>query len=182
MHHRPVGRALCLFVLFLAGCGEDDAATYVGAEPTTTTPSPDTTTDTAGAVTTITVDVTGGQVSGGERREVVTLDETVRLEITGDAADEVHVHTYDLHADVGPGSPAVIEFTADIPGVHEVELSGGPGGRVSRRPRPRPWLAARRRRPAGAPARRRRSVRGRGLRRPARPRAAPPRHAPAPRR
>lgn len=109
MHYRPIGRALagaglCLVVLFLAGCGEDDEATDVGAD------------------TTITVDVTGGQVTGGERREVVTLDETVRLEITGDAADEVHVHTYDLHADVAPGSPAVIEFTADIPGVHEVEL------------------------------------------------------------
>jgi hypothetical protein len=34
----------------------------------------------------------------------------------------VHVHGYDLMADVAPGSPARIDFVADVPGVFEVEL------------------------------------------------------------
>jgi hypothetical protein len=34
----------------------------------------------------------------------------------------VDPHGYDLSADVAPGRPAVIDFTADAPGVFEVEL------------------------------------------------------------
>jgi heme/copper-type cytochrome/quinol oxidase subunit 2 len=32
------------------------------------------------------------------------------------------VHGYDLKGDVAPGRPAIIEFTANVPGVFEVEL------------------------------------------------------------
>jgi hypothetical protein len=42
--------------------------------------------------------------------------------VDADVADEVHVHGYDLVADVAPGSPAELTFLADIPGVFEVEL------------------------------------------------------------
>jgi len=44
--------------------------------------------------------------------------------VTADVVDEVHVHGYDLFADVAPGAPATINFVADIPGVWEVELEG----------------------------------------------------------
>jgi hypothetical protein len=39
-----------------------------------------------------------------------------------DGGDPVDPHGYDLSADVAPGRPAVIDFTADAPGVFEVEL------------------------------------------------------------
>ena len=39
-----------------------------------------------------------------------------------DVADEVHLHSYDLHADVAPGQPARIDFVADVAGVFECEL------------------------------------------------------------
>jgi len=42
--------------------------------------------------------------------------------VTADRADEVHVHGYDRMVDVEPGKPAVLEFTANLPGVFEVEL------------------------------------------------------------
>ncbi|MBA2384839.1 MAG: hypothetical protein H0V68_09300 [Actinobacteria bacterium] len=42
--------------------------------------------------------------------------------MTSDVADEVHVHGYDVHADVARGQPATIEFTADVPGRFEIEL------------------------------------------------------------
>lgn len=72
--------------------------------------------------TRIEVQVTGGGVVGDTGRVPVAAGEQVTLAITGDTADEVHVHGYDLLADLVPGTPAEIVFTADIPGVFEVEL------------------------------------------------------------
>ena len=42
----------------------------------------------------------------------------VRCELS----DHVHLHGYDLMADVGPGTPATIRFTATAPGRFEIEL------------------------------------------------------------
>lgn len=117
------------------GCGDgggDSAATApsptaASTAPTTVTAggsapsSPSTTTE---AVPVIEVTFAGGQVSGGVRRREVPLGERVRLRVTSDVADEVHVHTYDVTGAVGPGQPAEIELTATIPGQHEVELEG----------------------------------------------------------
>jgi hypothetical protein len=49
---------------------------------------------------------------------------TVRLRVTADVSDEVHVHGYDRFAEVAPDRPAIIEFVADIEGIFEVELEG----------------------------------------------------------
>jgi hypothetical protein len=56
------------------------------------------------------------------RRERVQSGETVVLRVVADVADEVHLHGYDRTANVAPGKPAQIRFTADITGVYEVEL------------------------------------------------------------
>jgi hypothetical protein len=71
---------------------------------------------------TIQVRVTGSQVQTSERRVKVKVGEQVRLEVTADRADEVHLHGYDRMVEAQPGKPAVLEFRADIPGVYEVEL------------------------------------------------------------
>ena len=42
--------------------------------------------------------------------------------VRSDVADEVHVHGYDLMADVAPGKPVRIEFTANLTGRFEIEL------------------------------------------------------------
>jgi hypothetical protein len=70
----------------------------------------------------IEVTVTGGQVTGDTGRVPVPAGEHVTLVVTSDAADELHVHGYDLTADLPPGTPATVEFDATIPGVFEVEL------------------------------------------------------------
>jgi hypothetical protein len=67
------------------------------------------------------VDVHAGQVDGPTRSEV-PLGEVVRLTVTSDAPDEVHVHGYDRRLDLQSGTPATVEFVADISGVFEVEL------------------------------------------------------------
>jgi hypothetical protein len=78
----------------------------------------------AGAAQVIALTVTAGDVSGDTGRVDVGLGSPVRIEVTADVADEVHVHGYDLMVDTVPGQPVTVEFTADIPGVFEVELEG----------------------------------------------------------
>jgi len=46
----------------------------------------------------------------------------VVLVVRSELSDHVHLHGYDLMADVGPGQPATIRFTADAPGRFEIEL------------------------------------------------------------
>ena len=70
----------------------------------------------------VAVEVAGGQVTGDTGRVPVAVGTQVTLVITSDVADEVHVHGYDLTADLAPGTPAEITFAATIPGVFEVEL------------------------------------------------------------
>jgi ABC-type amino acid transport substrate-binding protein len=121
--------------LTLAACGDDGSPQTTGATTTTTTPAGATTstivatTATGGRPTTtadptpvIEVRVAGGEVQGGVRRERVDSGETVVLRVIADVADEVHLHGYDRTANVAPGKPAQLRFTADIPGVFEVEL------------------------------------------------------------
>ena len=69
----------------------------------------------------IEVSVEGGQVAGDTEVAVSTGTE-VSIEVTSDVTDVIHVHGYDLHEDVDEGSTATVSFTADIPGVFEVEL------------------------------------------------------------
>ena len=52
----------------------------------------------------------------------VALGDEVTIAVTADTADQVHVHGYDELVDVRPGEVAQVRFTADIPGVFEVEL------------------------------------------------------------
>jgi hypothetical protein len=120
-----------LFVLgwLVAGCGSDDggeAASTTAAATTSTTVA--TTTGNATATTAgfagklIQVRVAGGKVETAERRVSVTRGDRVRVQVESDQADEVHVHGFDLSKQVGPGKPATVEFTANLPGVWEVEL------------------------------------------------------------
>ncbi len=115
--------------LALTGCaGTDEPASAGSSVPgSSSAPASSSTGSAAPAAPTATgrtivVTVTDGQVSGGTGRVPVPAGERVTLVVTSDAADEVHVHGYDLSADLAPGTPATVEFDATIPGVFEVEL------------------------------------------------------------
>ena len=62
-----------------------------------------------------------GSVQGPNRFRV-TQGERVRIVVRADVSDHVHLHGYDLLADVAPGNPARIDFVADVAGVFDVEL------------------------------------------------------------
>lgn len=95
-------------------------------EPTTTEVPEETTTTTTAPppepeFMAIDIVFEDGSVAG-ETRITVPLGEDVVVTVESDVVDHVHLHGYDIFADVAPGSPGTIEFTADIPGIFEVEL------------------------------------------------------------
>jgi len=135
---RRVLIAAIVLVVLVGACGGDDAATTSTAaptpstappatSPTTTTAMPSTTT-TVDAVVDIAVAVVGDTVTvtvegiPAPGRVDVAIGAMVRLTVSADAADEAHLHGYDLTGEVTPDAPAVIEFIADIPGIFEVEF------------------------------------------------------------
>lgn len=139
----PMRSLLVVTALLLAGCGAgtDDAAVTTAppvsvADVSTTSTSPIETTTTSVATTTTTaappptapagtieVRIAGSEVTV-EGPTSVSVGDTVVIRVVSDVEDEVHVHTYDLVAPVGPDLDAAVEFVADIPGIHEVELEG----------------------------------------------------------
>lgn len=91
------------------------------ATPTATSTCPSVPPLPAGA-TVVTATVTGGQITTERRQWQVKTGSQVRVAVTADVADEIHVHTYDAKAATVPGCPTAIDFLARIPGTHEVEL------------------------------------------------------------
>ncbi|WP_344933870.1 hypothetical protein [Sphaerisporangium flaviroseum] len=73
------------------------------------------------AVKEITVTVTGRTVTPPPARIDVAKGQMVRITVTGDVADQAHVHGYDKAADLRPGVPGTIGFVADQSGLFEVE-------------------------------------------------------------
>ena len=70
------------------------------------------------------VRVRGGAPVGGVERIRAERGEIVRIAVTADATDEVHLHGYDIERPVGPGEPATLHFRADLEGIFELELHG----------------------------------------------------------
>lgn len=99
------------------GCGTAAPGTAAPSPSAAPAPQP-----AAPAWQTLRLSYTGGQVSGDTGRVPVALGTTVTVLITGDTADEVHLHGYDRTAQVPAGGTATLTFTADIPGVFEMEL------------------------------------------------------------
>lgn len=118
-------RLLVVVALLLAGCsaGSDPDTSTPAAPPASTVPGvPSSAASPTPAVRVLDVTFAGGEVSGVEGRVDVQKGERLVLRITSDVEEEIHVHGYDLYADLVPGQTAQLAFTADLPGSYEVEL------------------------------------------------------------
>ena len=131
---------LLVSLFFALRSDDDEPAATTSASPTATAPpaataeptavptpppattSPATTGGEGPGTVNLDYTVAGGQPVGGISRDSVEQGRIVVIRVTSDVADEVHLHGYDLSADVAPGSPATIQFTADVPGRFEIEL------------------------------------------------------------
>ena len=127
-----VGSVIVVIVLFvlLRPDASDNRATPTPSTPTASPPVTDTpsVTDSPSPTpsqeperTVIDVTFRDGAVRG-PTEFTATQGERVRIIVHTDVADEVHLHSYDLHADVTPDEPARIDFVAKVAGVFECEL------------------------------------------------------------
>lgn len=121
--------AAALAAVVIAGCGSDDdsgsGSTPVGATTSggsaSSTPSSSPSSSPSG--TSVEVTIADGKVTPDPSRKVkVATGDEVRISVTSDHADEVHVHGYDIEKEVSAGGTVTIDFTADIPGQFEVEV------------------------------------------------------------
>lgn len=126
------------FVLGSAACGSDapeSGSLSKRPAPTTSSLSSPADTKTPGSGsgtsapvvpafdgTVVNVEFVAGEVRTAKKRVVVPAGSKVRIVVTSDVADEVHLHGVDKYVELTPGKPVPYDFTADIPGTFEVEL------------------------------------------------------------
>lgn len=115
---------ICATLLLFGGCGDGKDS----AAPTTSTSLRSTTIEPAAPTVppggrVVEISFRDGKVDGPTQVET-DRGEVLTLRVTSDVMEEVHVHTYDLHAALEPGVAEEITFTAGVPGRHEVELEG----------------------------------------------------------
>ncbi|NBE57121.1 cupredoxin domain-containing protein, partial [Streptomyces boluensis] len=80
--------------------------------------------DTDARARTVAIAVTDGKVEPPPGRVELKRGERVRLRVTSDQADTLHVHGYDKEAELPAGKTATLTFTADRTGLFEVETHG----------------------------------------------------------
>ena len=92
-------------------------------EGTTTEETPTTTqAEDPDAPQRIVIVIRDGQPVGGVKRPEIEEGKRVVLVVRSDVSDHMHLHGYDLLADVAPGQPGRIRFRADLVGRFDLEL------------------------------------------------------------
>ena len=109
-----------LLIASLASCSDTDADEGANLSADTTVVAADPSAKVAGPTE---ISVTVGTDSAVDRVEEVPLGSQVNITLTNpNADDEFHLHEYDLSTgDTPKGVAAVISFTADKPGLFDLE-------------------------------------------------------------
>jgi hypothetical protein len=71
-----------------------------------------------------TIEVRDGEPVGGVQTLEYSAGDEIRFRVSSDAAEEVHVHGYDIAKEVPAGGTIEFDFAADLEGIYEVELEG----------------------------------------------------------
>jgi hypothetical protein len=67
------------------------------------------------------INVKGGVVDGDTQTFTVTKNDRVRIVVTSDAPDQIHLHGYDIEKEATPGQPARFDFKANVEGAFIIE-------------------------------------------------------------
>ena len=70
----------------------------------------------------VTIVVSNGKPVGGVKRLEYKKGDHVRLVVSSDVSDEIHLHGYDRSTLVKAGGTARLDFIANLEGVFEIEL------------------------------------------------------------
>ena len=120
--------AVVAFVVVSPG-GDDDGDSEQAAQTTTSGGSGEDTTPTEEQVIPAVppdpaperIRITGGEVAGGPKTITVEKGDRVRIVVSADAPDDIHLHGYDIEKEAGPGKPARFDFKAKLEGQFEME-------------------------------------------------------------
>jgi plastocyanin len=111
--------AAVVFTVALAACGDSEEPTAQASAPTVSV------SDESAGDRVVEVEIADGQVSTDDDRVEVRRGDTVRIVVTSDVDDEVHVHGVEQTATLVAGETAAVEFTVDEAGLFEVETHEG---------------------------------------------------------
>jgi hypothetical protein len=118
-------------MISLACCADESASDTTSGPPpvVTTTAAPGSSTTTAPATTTVhdvvpQVVIEGGEVVGGAIELEAETGTEVVFQVLSDQPGQVHVHGYDLFFDLVPHAVTEVRFTAEAPGIFDIELEG----------------------------------------------------------
>ena len=67
------------------------------------------------------IQIKGGKPDGGVQNFKVKKGDRVKIVVSADAHDVIHLHGYNIEKDIEPGKPATFKFTAGIEGIFEIE-------------------------------------------------------------
>jgi|SRR5215211_1082197 len=108
--------AVIAFVIASSGGGDDNGGSTGNSQTQTTGGG-----GSAGQAQVERIDIVGDEVKGGVRNIDVTKGSAVRIVVSADKPDTIHLHGYDIEKEATPDKPARFAFTADIEGVFEME-------------------------------------------------------------
>jgi len=106
----------------LAACGSSDESTTAsgaGADSGKSAPAAE---KPAGKEDVPTIVVRDGEPVGGVQELEFSAGEEVRFRVSSDAAEEIHVHGYDIAKEVPAGGTVEFAFPAELEGIYEAEL------------------------------------------------------------
>jgi FtsP/CotA-like multicopper oxidase with cupredoxin domain len=106
--------AVAAFVIAKPGGGDDKKSSTNSSSSSTTTTG-------KASPRVFRITLHEGKPAGGQQRLVVKKGDAVRLTVTSDSPDEVHVHGPDIEKEIGPRKPGRYTFTAKVEGVFDVE-------------------------------------------------------------
>ena len=120
--------AVVAFVIASPGGDDDNGGDQAARTTETTTTETETDTGTDEPHETVQpapeatrIEIRGGAVVGGPADIKVKKGDVVRIVVSSDAHDDIHLHGYDIEKEVEPGRPARFRFTADLEGIFEME-------------------------------------------------------------
>ena len=69
----------------------------------------------------VVIRVQGGEARGEPKTITVKQGDRVRIRVTVDEPQDIHIHGYELEEAAAPGRPAVFAFRADLEGIFDIE-------------------------------------------------------------
>jgi hypothetical protein len=111
--------AIVAFIVARPGNDDDTSTTSNGNSGAAGQDAQDVQTDTEPPVTRISVK--GGVLVGDAKAIRVAKNDIVRIVVSSDVPDEIHLHGYDIEKEAEPGKPARFRFKADAEGAFELE-------------------------------------------------------------